>query len=235
MGKGLFGKGALLAAGALALHGCAASSGAMGEMAAAAMGIPVVDAFLEDKQMVPITAAQPIDGIWMIDNIQKRVRFEGGRAYAVEGWLHALSLKVQPNMVVIKDIRQTRAGEWEGQDLPLLGKGVYTLQPNGKMVGVVTGMTGRATIIFTPMAMDSPQAFAAAMQEAGHNPAAVRVPQAPPANSYTPPPPVYQPPVTNPAPVSPPPPPPSTGGDEEPAPGECNVIGLDADGKPICA
>lgn len=62
MKKGCIGKGLLLAAGVVALSGCAASSGAIGEMAAAAMGIPVVDAFLEDKQMVPVTGAQPRGG-----------------------------------------------------------------------------------------------------------------------------------------------------------------------------
>ncbi|NRA29124.1 MAG: hypothetical protein HRU11_02600 [Parvularculaceae bacterium] len=232
-------KSVLAMAGVITLSGCAAGSGPMGEMMASAMGIPVVDAFLEDKQMVPMTASQPIDGIWMIDNIQKRVRFESGRAYAVEGWLHALSLKVQPNMVVVKDVVQTRAGEWQGQDLPLMGKAVYTLQANGKMVGVVTGMTGRQTLVLTPMAMDSPAAFASAMQEAGHSPTAVRVAQAlPPESSYRPP--AYQPPApVQQPPVNPTPAPTPTPVEEEPetpsSSDECVTVGFDADGNPICA
>ena len=231
MGTRLIRKGLLLAVGAAVLNGCAASSGAMGEMMASAMGIPVMDAFLEDKQMVPISAPQPIDGMWMGDNFQKRVRFEGGRAYAVEGWLHAMSLKVQPNMVVVKDITQTRAGEWQGQDLPLLGKATYTLQPNGKLVGVVTGMTGRVTVVFTPMAMDSPAAFASAMQEAGHQPNAVRVAQAPPADSGYTPPPSYTPPLDNEPPYTPP----VVEDPASPPSGDCEVVGFDADGDPICA
>lgn len=232
-------KSLLAMAGVITLSGCAAGSGPMGEMMASAMGIPVVDAFLEDKQMVAMTASQPIDGIWMIDNIQKRVRFEGGRAYAVEGWLHAMSLKIQPNMVVVSDVTQTRPGEWQGQDLPLMGKAVYSLQPNGKLVGVVTGMTGRSTIILTPMAMDSPAAFAGAMQEAGHSPTAVRVAQAlPPETSYTPP--VYTKPTPQPQPpANPAPTPPTTPGAETqqdpPSSDECITVGFDADGNPICA
>ncbi|MEM1410276.1 MAG: hypothetical protein AAGG79_05970, partial [Pseudomonadota bacterium] len=125
------------------------------------------------------------------------------------------------------------------QDLPLLGKAVYTLQPNGKLVGVVTGMTGRATIVLTPMAMDSPSAFAAAMQAAGHNPAAVSLPQAPPSMpSYTPPPTSYPAPVPPPAEDpqgSEPNPQPSAPQPQPEAPGACSVIGFDADGNPICA
>ena len=219
----------LAAAGALALNACAASSGAMGEMAANAMGIPVTDAFLEYKQSVPQSAPLPIDGVWMIDNIQKQVRFEGGRAYAVDGWLHAFTLKVQPNMVVVKDIRAAGPGAWQGNDLPLLGQANYTLQANGKLLSVVKGATGVVNLSLTPVALDDPSAFAAAMQDAGHSAGGIDIP---PADGYPAPPVLPGPPADiiddsdddeN--------------GDDNDAPGndgDCEVVGFDPDDNPIC-
>ena len=222
----------LFAAGSVALSGCAASSGTMGEMAAAAMGIPVMPAFLEDQQMVPRTASMAIDGIWMVDNIQKRVRFDGGRSYAVDGWLHALSLRVQPNMVVVKDITQSSAGTYSGQDLPLMGPVTYSFLPNGKMQGAVKGIAGPVTIILTPMAIDQPDRLRSELQAAGLNAAAWNIPG--PQPGYVTPPsqpvPIESPPTDpDPVPVTDP----ETG--TEPDTEDCVVIGIGADGAPICA
>ena len=67
--------------------------------------IPQIPAFLPMMTAVPVTQAQPIDGIWTISSLGKRIRIEGGRAYAVDPWVHMFVLKIQPGMVVIKDIQ----------------------------------------------------------------------------------------------------------------------------------
>lgn len=97
-------------------------------------GIPQIPAFLPLSHTVPPTSeAMPLDGVWNITSINKRIRFERGRAYAVDSWLHLFVLQVQPNMVVIKDIVKTGAGEYSGNDLPLLGTATFKANASGNL------------------------------------------------------------------------------------------------------
>lgn len=80
-----------------------------------------IPAFLPTKDSVQASEPLPIDGDWRISTIGKVIRIEGGRAYAMEPWLHAFVLQVQPNMVVLQDIRQTGDGRYSARDLPLVG------------------------------------------------------------------------------------------------------------------
>lgn len=125
------------ALGLLACAGCAGTealaAGAMGDAFAAAAGIPQMDAFLPYESQVAPTQAMPIDGEYTISTLGKRVRIDRGRGYAVDPWTHAMTLKIRPNMVVTKDIRQISATEYSGQDLPLLGAATMKVQPDGRI------------------------------------------------------------------------------------------------------
>lgn len=132
------GLGAGVAAiGLLACTGCAGTealaAGPMGDAFAAAAGIPQMDAFLPYETQVPVTEALPIDGDYTISTLGKKIRIDRGRGYALDPWTHAMTLKIRPNMVVSKDIRQVSATEYTAQDLPLLGTATMKVQPDGRI------------------------------------------------------------------------------------------------------
>ena len=111
--------------------------------AAGAAGVPQIPAFLPDKYSVPETEPLPIDGVWMISTIGKRIRIESGRAFAIDPWLHLFVLKVQPDMVVMQNFRRTgTAGQFTADDLPLQGVATFQLQPNGNLKASVQSMFG---------------------------------------------------------------------------------------------
>ncbi|MEX2617560.1 MAG: hypothetical protein WD767_15840 [Alphaproteobacteria bacterium] len=111
--------------------------------AASSAGVPQIPAFLPDKYSVPETDPLPIDGVWMVSTIGKRIRIENGRAYAVDPWLHLFVLKVQPDMVVLQNVRRTAsAGQFVADDLPLQGPASFQLKPDGNIKVTVQGMLG---------------------------------------------------------------------------------------------
>lgn len=93
----------------------------------------LIDAVLPYRYDVAETEALPIDGIWMISSIKKRIRIKKGRAFALDGWTHALILKVMPDMVVLRDFQRIAPGEYEADDLPLGSKAKMTLQADGNL------------------------------------------------------------------------------------------------------
>lgn len=121
--------------------------------------VPQIPAFLPMMMDVPMTKKLPIDGEWMINDIRKRIRIEGGRAYAVDSWLHLFVLKVEPMMVVSQEWRRTAPGQYSGQDLPLVGPFTATLQPSGNMSVRVQGMFGPVNLTFSPVRLDDRRRF----------------------------------------------------------------------------
>ena len=120
--------------------------------------IPQIAAFLPMMTAVPATQAQPIDGIWTISSLGKRIRIEGGRAYAVDPWVHMFVLKIQPGMVVIKDIRSTSPGSFSGSDLPLMGTWNARIGVGGALdVQVASMIPARYQLM--PMQLDNPSWF----------------------------------------------------------------------------
>lgn len=126
------------------LSGCAAAAGDMGSNLAMAAGIPQMDAFLPSRESVPAGAALAIDGDYTVSTIGKTIRLEGGRAYAVDPWLHALTLKVRPGMIVMQDIVQTGPSTYTANDLPLMGNAALTVTSPGQIDVVVQGSLGPA-------------------------------------------------------------------------------------------
>lgn len=105
----------------------------------ASQSVAQIPALLPDKADVAPTQALPIDGVWTISGINKRIRVEQGRAYAVDPWTHAFVLRIKKDMVVIRDLVQTGANTYEADDLPLLTRTKWTLQDNGR-IGVAAGL-----------------------------------------------------------------------------------------------
>jgi hypothetical protein len=124
-----------------------------------AAGVPQIPAFLPDKYSVEETAALPIDGVWMISSIRKKIRIERGRAYAVDSWLHMFVLKVQPDMVVLQNFQRDKAGVFTADDLPLLGQATFRLRPDGNMDVAVNGAFGPVSYKLIKRETDDNYAF----------------------------------------------------------------------------
>lgn len=117
--------------------------------------IPEIPAFLPLSHTVAASnEAMPLDGVWNITNINKRIRIERGRAYAVDSWLHLFVLRIQPNMVVTKDIARTGPGTYSGYDLPLAGPATYTANSNGTLDLSVQGLLGPVKLLLAPVQLD---------------------------------------------------------------------------------
>lgn len=128
--------------------------------ATAQQPMPEIPAFLPMAHTVPQGEVSPIDGEWVITAIGKRIRIQAGRAYAIDPWLHLFVLKIQPMMVVIKDIRRVQPGQYTGQDLPLMGAWRASLGPDGTLSVSVQGAFGPVQYVLMPISQDDPQAFA---------------------------------------------------------------------------
>ena len=122
--------------------------------------MPKIPAFLPMMTEVPATSAMPIDGEWMVSANRKRIRIEGGRAYAVDPWVHLFVLNIEPMMVVISDIRRVGPGQYRGKDLPLMGEFSATLTPDGVMDITVAGMLGPVKYKLMPVSINDQNWFA---------------------------------------------------------------------------
>lgn len=118
-----------------------------------------IPAFLPMANDVPMAESLPIDGEWKINQIGKRIRIKGGRAYALDPWVHLFVLEVQPNMVVSKEWVRTSRGQYSGQDLPLVGPFTAKLLPNGTMSMAIQGMFGQVNLTLSPLNIDDKRGF----------------------------------------------------------------------------
>lgn len=108
-----------------------------------------IPAFLPNKEAVPAREPMEIDGDWQVNTIGKVIRIDRGRAYAVEGWTHAFVLNVQPDMVTIRNIRQTSEDEYVGDDLPMMGKVTLRHISADRIEASVPGLFGPARYTLT--------------------------------------------------------------------------------------
>ncbi len=163
--------------------------------------VPEVPAFLPMVAAVPAGEAMPVDGTWSITSIGKTVRIERGRVYAVEGWTHLFVLKIQPGMVVIKDLRPSAPGQYTAYDLPLMGAWLGRMAADRTLTVDVQGALGPAKYQLMPLQLDNPDWYQQALAEAGLAAPGSTAPGAA-APGYSPP--AYQPPAY-PPPAYPPP------------------------------
>lgn len=154
---------------ALAFLGLALSTGGTAgaqdlmEVITNAAGVPQMPAFLPDRYSVPRSSATPVDGVWMISSIRKKIRLEQGRAVVIDPWLHMFVLKVQRDMVVMKDMQRSEPGVYTAYDLPLLGESTMRLAADGNLDVMVKGTLGPARFRLIRREVDDEQAFAREM------------------------------------------------------------------------
>jgi len=201
-----------------------------------AAGVPQIPAFLPDQYSVAKTEALPIDGVWLVNTIRKKIRIEAGRAYAIDSWLHLFVLKVQPGMVVIRDFQRTAPGRYTAQDLPLMGQASMELTPQGNLAVSVQGALGPVRYELQRLESQYPEALNAELSAAGLGtgvpapPPVSQPPGGPLPGMPTQPPPGRTPPPVAPLPAPAPTPAPPT------PPADCKAIGIDPDtGATICA
>lgn len=100
----------LAAAAALALGTLSAPAPAEAQMRAL---LPTID---EVEPLAPLA----IDGLWEIREIGKRIIISDGHAYAEDSWVHMMLFRIEPEQVVIKNIRELANGDFVAQDLPAM-------------------------------------------------------------------------------------------------------------------
>ncbi|MCB2089308.1 MAG: caspase family protein [Sphingomonadaceae bacterium] len=88
---------------------------------------------LPGRYDVPAGEALAIDGVWTLSTNKKRIRIERGRAFAVDSWIHLVVTRVYSDQVVVKDMRRTGPGIFDGRDILLQGKSVMKLRKDGNL------------------------------------------------------------------------------------------------------
>jgi len=129
--------------------------------------VPKVPAFLPTVDQVSARQAMPIDGTWLVPAIGKKIRIDGGRAYAVDGWVHLFVLDIQPGMVVLKDLTPTGPGQYAGEDLPLMGKLTARVMADRSITVNVAGMLGAVSYKLVPVQINNSDWYQQEMQAAG--------------------------------------------------------------------
>ena len=141
------------------------------QVMANAYEVPKVKAFLPMSYNVPPTEAMPLDGVYMITGMDKRIRIEKGRSFAVDSWMVMMVLEVRPNMVITKDIVPAAPGKYIGYNLTFRKEETFEVTAAGGVESTVGG--ARFTLI--PLQLDNPAWFDQEMVAAGFKP----VPNAP--------------------------------------------------------
>lgn len=122
-----------------------------------------LDAQLPYVDEVPIGEPMVIDGVWNMVALNKNVRFEGGRAYSMDTWVAYLFWTVHPEMVTLKDFRQTSLGIFSGYDLIQKVPASAKLQANGNL----KFSAGLFVSDFVPVELDNPEMMAELLQSIG--------------------------------------------------------------------
>jgi len=133
--------------------------------------IPKLKAFLPMSYNVPPTEAMPLDGVYMITGMDKRIRIEKGRSFAVDSWMVLMVLEVRPNMVLTKDIVPTAPGKYTGLNLTFGKEEIFEVTAAGNLETKVGGHN--FTLI--PLRLDNQEWFDQEMVAAGFKP----IPNAP--------------------------------------------------------
>ena len=128
--------------------------------------VPKFKAFLPMSYEVPPTEAMPLDGVYMIAGMDKRIRIEKGRSFAVDSWMVMMVLEVRPNMVITKDIVPAAPGKYTGYNLTFRKEETFAVTAAGNVESNVGGT--RFTLF--PLSLDNPAWFDQEMIAAGFKP-----------------------------------------------------------------
>jgi hypothetical protein len=121
--------------------------------------IPKIGAFLPSITDVKPKEVTAVDGLWSISALDKIVRIDRGRIYAIEGWTHLFVLQIQPGMVVIHPFTQQSPGVFTGDDLPLQGPLKAVLTGDRILDVQVEGALTTVDYQLIPQQLDDPAAF----------------------------------------------------------------------------
>lgn len=127
-------------------------------------GILGVKSLLPDRYALAAGPAQPIDGVWLISTIKKRVRIEGGRAFAVDGWRSALVFAVLPDQVTLKNLQHSGPGTYSGYDMAWMAKSDFKVRKDGNIDVLVHTFPFKTKYRLVKVGLDNPQAFAADLE-----------------------------------------------------------------------
>ena len=116
-------------------------------------------AALPNRYAVDLADKLPIDGIWRISTNDKRLRIERGRAFAVDGWNHALLFKVKPDQVTMTNMREVQPGRYQGRDILLNGDAQLTLREDGDLDVKVSLFPFPAKFVLYREGLDDPAAL----------------------------------------------------------------------------
>lgn len=107
-------------------------------------GTPLVaaqtPALLPMKNSVPPGQVSPVDGVYTVSTLGKKIRIDAGRGYMIDPWVQALFWEVKTDMVTLKNFRRTGVGRYEADDLPMGAKVKFTMGKQGVLNGVVKGV-----------------------------------------------------------------------------------------------
>lgn len=132
-----------------------------GELDSAKPWIISLGAALPNRYAVDLADPLPIDGIWRISTNKKRLRIESGRAFAVDGWNHAVLFKVKPDQVTMTNMREAEPGRWLGRDILLNGDAEMTLREDGDLDVTVKTFPFPAKFKLLREGLDNPDALPA--------------------------------------------------------------------------
>ena len=121
----------------------AAATMGLGLMLCAPAAQAQIAAYLPHKDSVAQGPATDVDGTYTVSTIGKRITIENGRAYVVDGWMHAFILEVKPDMVTLRNFRETGPDEYTAEDLPMMGTVVFRREGDGSLAGTVRGPLGQ--------------------------------------------------------------------------------------------
>lgn len=150
-----------------------------------------VPAFLPNKSDVAKTKPMPIDGVWLVSPLGKKIRVEEGRAYALEPWVHMFVLEIKPDMVTTKDLKPVAPSKYEAYDLPVNGPSKWEVVEGGDIQATVKGPLGPANFKLIPIALDNKDWYISEMKKAVLDPPSDYYDTSPPG--YDPTPPGYEP------------------------------------------
>ena len=129
-------------------------------LALASIAVVAAPAMLPRVETIPPREAQPIDGVWTVSSIGKRVRVEKGRVHVVDPWRHLFVMKVETGMVVVKDIYNLGSGLFSGYDLMALGPWRAVKTAAGTLDVDIGGLTP-TRFQMVPVMLDYPEQFQA--------------------------------------------------------------------------
>jgi len=123
------------------------------------MTIPQIPAFLPSVTKVKPSKTMVIDGLWSVSSLNKLVRIDRGRIYAIEGWTHMFVLNIKPGMVIIQNLVEEGDSVFKGEDLPLAGPLKAVLTGDRILDVTVEGALGTVNYQMIPQELDDPDWF----------------------------------------------------------------------------